>query len=723
MILFFPLYIDPGTGSMLFSILIGATATLYFLGRAAALKLKFLFTGKNAKTDTATHAYVIYNEGKQYWTMFCQILDEFERREIPVAYLTSAKDDEAFSREWKYVKPEFIGEGNTAFARLNMLSADVLLATTPGLDVYQWKRSKRVKHYSHLVHGIGDVTTYRMFGLDYFDSVLLGGDYQRDAIRALEKLRDLPQKELVTVGSTYMDVLAEKIKLVPAESNHQFTVLLSPSWGPSGILSKYGERLLDPLVASGWRIIVRPHPQSKKSESDMLAMLEERYKDNVNVEWNYDRDNIYALKKSDVMISDFSGIIFDYAFLCGKPVFYANADMNLNIYDAAWLDGKPWHLEAVKRFGIPLRENDFGNIVEIIGKANEDTAISSEREKVKREAWMYQGEAAKRTVDFMIQKREKINSDGQLKTGGEDSDSGNLNSDAISIASSVLGCDVSDIKNIRTLEKGMTNHSFLFEVSNEKYIMRIPGEGTENLINRYQEAEVYETIKNHNLCSDVLYINPKNGYKITKFIKDARVCDAHNADDLKKCMKKIRYLHELKLQVNHEFNLFKQINYYESLWGDRKSCFPDYENTKKNVFSLEKFIESTNPQKVLSHIDAVSDNFLFSEVNGREVVQLIDWEYAAMQDPIVDIAMFCIYALYETKSEIDRVIDFYFTEGCSAKDRAKIYCYISICGLLWSNWCEYKKNLGIEFGEYSLRQYRFAKDYFKIAKDEIEKLG
>lgn len=405
---FLQLYIDPGTGSMLFSILIGATATLYFLGRAAILKAKFLFTGKNAKADSSAHAYVIYNEGNQYWTIFCQLLDEFERREIAVSYLTSAKDDPALSRNWKYVMPEFIGEGNAAFARLNMLSADVLIATTPGLDVYQWKRSKRVKHYCHLVHGIGDVTTYRMFGLDYFDSVLLGGDYQADAIRSLEKLRSLPAKDLVTVGSPYLDVLQEKITSLPEEENHKFTVLVSPSWGPSGILSKFGEKLLDPLSESGYRIIVRPHPQSKKSEKEMLEKLHARYKDNANVEWDFERDNIYAMKKSDVMISDFSGIIYDYTFLCGKPVFYANAEMDLNIYDASWLEKKPWHLEVVKKFGVLLEEKDFANIKEVLANAKSSSELMQKREETKKEAWMYQGEAAKRTADFMIEKRKEI---------------------------------------------------------------------------------------------------------------------------------------------------------------------------------------------------------------------------------------------------------------------------------------------------------------------------
>ena len=69
-----------------------------------------------------------------------------------------------------------------------------------------------------------------------------------------------------------------------------------------------------------------------------------------------------------------------------------------------------------------------------------------------------------------------------------------------------------------------------------------------------------------------------------------------------------------------------------------------------------------------------------------------------MQDPHVDIAMFCIYALYDRK-QVDKVIDMYFRDDCPIEIRIKIYCYIAACGLLWSNWCEYKRKLGVEFGE------------------------
>ena len=93
-----------------------------------------------------------------------------------------------------------------------------------------------------------------------------------------------------------------------------------------------------------------------------------------------------------------------------------------------------------------------------------------------------------------------------------------------------------------------------------------------------------------------------------------------------------------------------------------------------------------------------------------------------MQDPHVDIAMFCIYAMYD-KPQVDRVIAAYFPEGCTASVKMKIYCYIAACGLLWSNWCEYKRSLGVEFGEYSLRQYRYAKEYYRYVQAEWANVG
>jgi hypothetical protein len=397
---------------MLFSILIGAAATLYFLARTFLVKLKVIVSGGVSARNKAGCPCVVYSEGAQYWNVFKPILDEFEKRKIPVVYYTSSKDDPVFSRGYGFIKSEFIGEGNMAFARLNFLSAELLVMTTPGLDVYQLKRSKTVGHYAHILHMPSDSAMYRLFSLDYFDSVLLTGDYQADDIRFLEELRHTKKKELVTVGCTYLDVYAEKIKRgssSPANSKKKkFTVLVSPSWGPSGLLRRYGEKLLDPLVKTGKNIIIRPHPQSKKSETEILDRLAGRYRDCPSVEWDFETENIRSLSRSDIMISDFSGIIFDYIFLCDKPVLYAGADMDLRPYDASDIDHELWQMKTLREIGIELREDDFPKIGEIIDRAAESAFLKEARQRAKQTAWQYPGKAGKRAADFMLSKLSSV---------------------------------------------------------------------------------------------------------------------------------------------------------------------------------------------------------------------------------------------------------------------------------------------------------------------------
>lgn len=398
------LYIDPGTGSMLFSILIGACATLFFLFKALWIKFKMLFTGgKDAsKSDKSYKPYVIYCEDKRYWNVFKPVLDEFEARKIDVTYYVANDQDPIFNEKYEHVNAEVIGEGNRAFAKLNMLSAGFVLMTTPGLQVYQLKRSRNVKHYSHIFHSPGDPTMYRLFGIDYFDSILCTGDYQFDDIRKLEEQRKLPAKDLVTVGCTYLDVFQKQMEQIPTEENHQFTVLVSPSWGKSALLSLYGEKLLDPLVATGWKIIIRPHPQSRISEAEILNSIEAKYKENPNVEWDSNRDNFYSLKKADLMITDFSGIIWDYTFLCDKPVMYANAEMDLMPYDAYNIDHEIWQFKTIKEIGIKIEEKDFPRIKDIIQNASDNPELKKLRHKARDEAWMHIGNSGKLTVDYMV---------------------------------------------------------------------------------------------------------------------------------------------------------------------------------------------------------------------------------------------------------------------------------------------------------------------------------
>ncbi len=403
-----PMYIDPGTGSMLFSIIMGATATLYFLGRAAFLKLKtFAFGGKAVKT--VKNKFVIYGEDKRYFSLFEPILNEFERRKIPVLYLTSSEDDPAFGKNYEFARIEFAGKGNRVFSRLNFLSADVVLATTPSLDVFQWKRSKSVRHYCHIEHAPVGITMYRgLFGLDYYDSILLTGGVEVEELRELEQLRELPPREIVVVGCPYLDNYAEKLKNISVEKSEKTHVLLSPSWGLKGLLAKYGEKILDSLTKCDYKIIIRPHPQSKIVEMELLDRLTEKYKSVAALEWDYNPDNIFSLARADIMISDISAIIADYAFLMGKPVLYIGENIDLRYTDAYWLKAEPVYLRSLPMIAKKLAVDDMPRIGEIVEETLSDKGLGAKRSEIGEMFWANRGEAGVRTVDFLVKKAEQI---------------------------------------------------------------------------------------------------------------------------------------------------------------------------------------------------------------------------------------------------------------------------------------------------------------------------
>lgn len=552
--------------------------------------------------------------------------------------------------------------------------------------------------------------------------------------KSLESLKDF---ELITSNCQLTEKATELIR----KSCPKNAIILAAGYGsrmvpinadcPKGLLTVDGEHLID-------RLIKQLHEKNVTDISVIVGFMKEKYEyliDSFGVKIIYNKD--YASKNNlhslNCVVNKISNTyIIPCDIFCKKNPF-----SRIEFY--SWymlnelIDSNSTVRITCSQSIESINNGQHGNKMIGISYISDSDAIQLKKnikvlcnDSVNNNAFwekaLFEMENIKVAANVKLSSEvTEINSYEQLRE--LDCNSRELENEALKVIEASFKCKNEDIQNIRTLKKGMTNRSFIFTVDSKKYIMRIPGEGTDRLINRKEEADVYDCIKDKDICDRLFYIDPNNGFKISNFVENARVCDPHNFKDVAKCMEKLKYFHNMKLKVNHEFNIIKQIDFYESLWLEPVSVFQDYHQTKKNVLSLVPFVKANQAEKVLTHIDAVPDNFLISNNDGQECIQLIDWEYAGMQDPHIDIAMFCIYSLYESKDEVDKVIDLYFGNKCDAKTKIKIYCYVSICGLLWSNWCEYKRQLGIEFGEYSLRQYRYAKEYFKIASKNIEELN
>lgn len=401
------LYIDPSTGSMLFAVIIGMVSAVFFGFKSLMMKVKAsLGVKKSELQDKNKLDYVIYSDHKRYWNVFEPICDEFEKRGIEVHYWTQSEDDPALSKNYNHIKCEYIGSGNKGFARLNFMNAKICLSTTPGLDVYQWKRSGDCNCYVHIAHAPGLVRGgYKLFGLDYFDVFLSASEHHGDFVRELERKRGLPEKEIVPVGVTYLDEMKKRYENTERVKNDIKVVLVAPSWGDSSLLERFGDKILDAAISTGYKIVVRPHPQMVTQNPNLINRLKSKYN---NVEWNFDNDNFDILNRADIMISDFSGVIFDYSLIFDKPVIHTKTDFDWSTYDGAILDDKSWTDRTLAKFSEELNEDNLSNLKNIIDNMLNNDKYKQGREEVKNDIWQNIGHAKEATVDYLINKKDEL---------------------------------------------------------------------------------------------------------------------------------------------------------------------------------------------------------------------------------------------------------------------------------------------------------------------------
>ena len=233
--------------------------------------------------------------------------------------------------------------------------------------------------------------------------MLLSGKYQIDDCRTLEKLRNSPKKECTIIGIPYLDEKEKRLTscLKTNIAKETTTILVAPSWGTNSLLNRFGNKLIDQLIATGYHIIIRPHPQSFTSEKDLIDRLIKEYP---RLEWNRDTDNFEVLNRSDIMISDFSGVIFDFALVFDKPVICAYTDFDDSQYDAWWLDTPIWTATAVPRIGPILSEETVSEIKHLIEQCLIDDSYSDSRKKVRDETWENRGKGACTAANYLMKK-------------------------------------------------------------------------------------------------------------------------------------------------------------------------------------------------------------------------------------------------------------------------------------------------------------------------------
>ncbi len=384
-------YLDPGTGSMLVSAFVGMAATLLFAAKNLYYRFNELqYRLRGLRPPKESGNIVFYGEAKQYWNTFRPVLEALEGMGEKAVYLCSDAADPGLLRSWQSIDARYIGAGNAAFATLNMLEADLCVLTTPGLDVLQIHRSPGVKHYAHLMHSITDAAFYKLYAFDYFDSILCSGPHQMQSLRHLESLRGTAEKKLLETGCCYMDVLAESLEREENEHGAQPRlpgalprILVAPTWGRNGLLALFGSELLKPLVDAGYPLCIRPHPQSFTAEKPLLDALIAEFSAYPHVSWDRDASPLEAMRSSDVLLSDLSGIVFDYAFILKKPVVTLAFTPDTRGMDAADLPWPAWELSILPQLGAHIAPGDIAQLPGIIAALPSAAVFAAAMESLK----------------------------------------------------------------------------------------------------------------------------------------------------------------------------------------------------------------------------------------------------------------------------------------------------------------------------------------------------
>ncbi len=360
------LYIDPASTSALLYIIIALVATIAFSLRGYFYRLKNLILGRGFKSsdELGGTEIVFYSEGKQYWNVFLPIIRALEKKEVPCAYLTSDKEDPGLSYHSDLYTSKFVGNLTMTSVYLNKLKAKFVGMTTPQLDVMMIRRSKRVQHYGHIVHAPIDVFTYRKFAFDYFDSVFCSGPHQIEGIKKLEEKRGTQKKLLLETGLTYYDVMLDDLNSITAAEKRNPIVLVAPTWKEYSIINRFGVSFFSSLLKNTtFDIIFRPHPQSYVSFPRLMAELNAFAETEPRLSVDTKPSGTESMAKSDIMISDLSGVIWDYAFLFSKPVLLLKTEFEtIEGFEGSELNYPMWEMRERPKLGRIFTEEDIDSI-------------------------------------------------------------------------------------------------------------------------------------------------------------------------------------------------------------------------------------------------------------------------------------------------------------------------------------------------------------------------
>ncbi len=323
--------------------------------------------------DQKEKSIVFYSENENSRFIFKSLIDELINiHNYTICYVTSNKDEKILNETNKKIKTFCIGEGAVRTKFFLNLKASILIMTMPDLETFHIKRSKIYPvHYAYFFHAmVSTHLVYRKNAFDHFDSIFCVGEYQISEIRSAEKIYNLKQKNLVRCGYTHLDNLIEinTIEGKSKKNSKQTQILLAPSWGKNGLFDTKIEEIIEILLDSEYKVVLRPHPMSLKLSHKKIKTIEKKFLLNSNFKLEVDLSDFNSFLFSDVMISDWSGVALEFAFAFEKPILYIDVPKKIHNSKFEEIPEIPIEVSIREKLGKIILPSEIGSISNEIKK-------------------------------------------------------------------------------------------------------------------------------------------------------------------------------------------------------------------------------------------------------------------------------------------------------------------------------------------------------------------
>lgn len=314
---------------------------------------------------------VFYSESSGFYKYYKGIIEYIlKNTNIAVHYITSDPNDQVFaiSQSQPRLKPYYIAE-KRLITLMMKLDCDVMVMTMPDIENFHIKRSyvRKDIEYVYVPHCIDSINmTMRTGAVDHYDSVLCVGKHQKEEITNTEAVYGLPHKTLVDWGYTLLDEMRAQYAASAHEDKPVKKILIAPSWQKDNIVDSCLEEILDTLKGRGYQITVRPHPQEVRLKQAYMEQLEAKYAADRDVEIQTDFSSNSTVFESDLLITDWSGITYEYAFTTLRPVLFIDTPMKVMNPEYEKINTPPINIWMREVIGAVVKPDELEKLPEAV---------------------------------------------------------------------------------------------------------------------------------------------------------------------------------------------------------------------------------------------------------------------------------------------------------------------------------------------------------------------